>query len=211
MAFGENDRAVLFLKSAHANHNPSAFEAVQTAISEAKNIRMVDKVFSREELNGLLATCDCYVSLHRSEGFGLPIAECMRLAKPVIVTGYSGNMDFTTPQNSFLVDYCLSTINEDHGPYRKGCVWAEPDLKQAAELMRHVYENMEKAREFGRRAKRDIVELLSPRAIGQQIAQRLMRLVSMGKIGPLNDVKPSTVVESRGFIGMPFRNRAIAE
>ena len=195
MAFGENDRAVLFLKSAHANHNPSAFEAVQMAISEAKNIRMVDKVFSREELNGLLATCDCYVSLHRSEGFGLPIAECMRLAKPVIVTGYSGNMDFTTPQNSLLVDYRLTTIDEDHGPYRKGCVWAEPDLKQAAELMRDVYENGEKAREFGRRAKQDIVELLSPQGIGQQIAQRLMRLASIGKIGTPTKVKPSVAIE----------------
>ena len=197
MAFGENDRAFLFLKSAHANHNPSALETVQTAISKAKNIRIVDKVFSRAEINALTATCDCYVSLHRSEGFGLPIAESMRLAKPVIVTGYSGNMDFTTPQNSFLIDYRLSTINEDHGPYRKGYVWAEPDLKQAAERMRYVYENVEKAREFGRRAKQDVMELLSPRATGQQIAQRLMRLASMGKIRTSIDVKPSIIVESR--------------
>jgi glycosyltransferase involved in cell wall biosynthesis len=195
MAFGENDRAVLFLKSAHADHNPLAFEAVRRAVSKAKNIKLVDRVLSREEINALLANCDCYVSLHRSEGFGLPIAESMRLAKPVIVTGYSGNMDFTTPQNSFLVDYRLSTINEDYGPYRKGCVWAEPDLKQAAELMRDVYENMEKAREFGRRAKQDIVELLSPRGIGQQIAQRLMRLASIGKIATPLEVKPSAATE----------------
>jgi glycosyltransferase involved in cell wall biosynthesis/tetratricopeptide (TPR) repeat protein len=189
MAFGENDRAFLFLKSAHANHNPSALETVQTAVSKAKNIRIVDKVFSRAEINALVATCDCYVSLHRSEGFGLPIAESMRLAKPVIVTGYSGNMDFTTPQNSFLIDYQLSTINEDHGPYRKGYVWADPDLNQAAELMRHVYENVEKAREFGRRARQDILELLSPRAVGQQISQRLMRMASMGKIGYPDDIQ----------------------
>jgi glycosyltransferase involved in cell wall biosynthesis len=197
MAFGENDRAVLFLKSAHANHNPSGFEAVQTAVSKVKNIKIVDKVFSREEVNALMTTCDCYVSLHRSEGFGLPIAESMRLAKPVIVTGYSGNVDFTTPQNSFLVDYRLSTINEDHGPYRKGYVWAEPDLKQAAELMRDVYDNNGKAREFGRRAKQDIVELLSPQGIGQQIAQRLMRLASIGKISIDTALKPGVALEGR--------------
>ena len=183
MAFGEDDRAFLFLKSAHANHNPSALEAIQTAISKRKNIRIVDKVFSREEINALVATSDCYVSLHRSEGFGLPIAESMRFAKPVIVTAYSANMDFTTPQNSFLIDYRLTCIREDHGPYRRGYVWAEPDLDQAAELMRYVYENTEKAQEVGRRAKQDILELLVPRAVGQQIADRLMRLASMAKIG----------------------------
>ena len=78
------------------------------------------------------------LSLHRSEGFGRGIAEAPLLEKPVIVTGYSGNMDFTNPQNACLVDYQLVDVGPDEYPHAAGQRWADPDLEQAAEYMRRV-------------------------------------------------------------------------
>ena len=194
-AFSKRDNTTLVLHVAHPEHDPAAAEVLNLACRESK-IRIIDRLMNRVESNTLMAMCDCYVSLHRSEGFGFTIAEAMALEKPVIVTAYSGNMDFTSPGNSLLVKYKLVEIDRDYGPYRKGWVWADPDLDHAAQLMRDVYENMAKAQEIGRQAKQDILELLSPRAVGQQIADRLMRIASMGK-GDTNEVKPSVVIEAQ--------------
>ena len=68
---------------------------------------MIDRYLDPLDNSSLIALCDCYVSLHRAEGFGLGPAEAMWLGKPVIATGYSGNLDFMTPTNSLLVDYRL--------------------------------------------------------------------------------------------------------
>ncbi len=90
--------------------------------------------YTRLETNDLMACADCYVSLHRAEGFGLGLAEAMYLGKPAIATNYSGNVDFMTPENSYLVEYRLrKVVAEDHiyNPYgatvyKPGFLWADP-------------------------------------------------------------------------------------
>ena len=72
---------------------------------------MVDAYLEPAQNAALLARADCYVSLHRSEGFGLTLAESMALGTPVIATGYSGNTDFTTPHNSYLVDWTPTRVD----------------------------------------------------------------------------------------------------
>jgi glycosyltransferase involved in cell wall biosynthesis len=181
IAFREKENAALILKVAHSEQYPAALQVLRRACAKS-NIRILEGIFSRQELNTLLSLCDCYVSLHRSEGFGIPIAEAMTLGKPVIVTGYSGNMDFTTLSNSFLVKFKLTEISRDYGPYRKGWVWAEPDIEHAAELMRYVYQNPVSAGKVGQRAKQDLAEVYEPRKVSQHIKERLFRLASMGKI-----------------------------
>ncbi len=89
----------------------------------------------------MTAACDCYVSLHRSEGFGLTMAEAMLLEKPVIATRYSGNLAFMTDANSFLCDYKLRRIGKGSEPYPPDARWAEPDIAHAAKLMRFVHDN----------------------------------------------------------------------
>jgi glycosyltransferase involved in cell wall biosynthesis len=188
-AFRKQDDAVLVLKCSHSS--PALLKAVGAptdVVREVKeaaagaNIHLMDGVLSREETNTLLFLSDCYVSLHRSEGFGLPLAEAMSLEKPVIATAYSGNMDFMTPANSFLVKYTLAELERDCGPYRKGCVWAEPDVDHAAELMRFVYENRTRAQEVGRKAREDVLLGLHPRVVGAQIKSRLLKLAGSGKV-----------------------------
>jgi glycosyltransferase involved in cell wall biosynthesis len=85
--------------------------------------------------------CDVFLSLHRSEGIGLSIAQSMLLCKPVIATNYSGNTDFTRSDNSCLVDYKLIEVKRDEYPHSKGQVWADPNLDQAASYMRRLVED----------------------------------------------------------------------
>jgi hypothetical protein len=105
----------------------------------------------------------------------------MSLAKPVIATSYSGNLDFMTPANSFLVRYDLVELERDHGPYKKGSVWADPDLDHAAELMRFVYERRKAAKEVGRKAQEDVRRTLSPVVVGRKIKDRLLQIAAFGK------------------------------
>ena len=120
-----------------------------------------------------MGLCDCYVSLHRSEGLGLTMAEAMALGKPVIATGYSGNVDFMTPENSYLVNYTVGAVPRGADPYPKGSPWAEPDLDDAAELMRRVYEAPREAAARGERAREDILTKHDPASSGAVAARRL--------------------------------------
>ena len=86
----------------------------------------------------LQASCDCYVSLHRSEGLGLGMAECMLLGKPVVATAYSGNLAFMDADNSCLVDYSLIPVREGEYPAWQDQHWAEPDIEQAAAYLRRL-------------------------------------------------------------------------
>ena len=137
---------------------------------------VIDRFLSRDETWGLLGACDLLVSLHRSEGFGLILAEAMSLGKLVVATGYSGNMDFMTPSNSFLVNFTRTTLQRDIGPYPAGSHWAEPDVEHAAEAIHHALTHPATARRIGARAAKDIAQTLGPAAIAALISSRLQRL-----------------------------------
>jgi glycosyltransferase involved in cell wall biosynthesis len=189
-AFKPRDRVTLVLKSSHADEYPSERRELEQAV-KGSNVILLDQTLSREDTDALLNLCDCYVSLHRSEGFGLTMLEAMSLGKPVIATGYSGNVDFMTPLNSFLVNYRLVSLDKDYTPYPKDSVWADPDQDHAAELMRSVYRNKKMARDIGRQAQKDVTEKLSEAAVGAIIRERLTTLASMGKIS-MPDALPQT-------------------
>jgi glycosyltransferase involved in cell wall biosynthesis len=116
---------------------------------------------------------DCFVSLHRAEGFGLGLAEAMLLGKPVIATRYSGNLDFMGPENSLLVDYERVEIKEDRPIYPRGEFWAEPSVQHAAAYMREVFEHPEEARARAERAQAGIERLLCLEAAGKRMRERL--------------------------------------
>ena len=116
------------------------------------------------ELTGLLSTCDCYVSLHRSEGFGYGPADAMALGKPVITTGYSGVTDFCTPETALLVDYVLEHVPPGAYPYMddsRQYHWASPDVDAAAFQMRSLYENPQAGKRLGESGRQRIRELYS--------------------------------------------------
>ena len=181
-AFDVDDRATLLLKVGRAEHDGMNFAHLRRQAG-GRSIRFLTTPLSRARCNGLLAACDCYVSLHRSEGFGLSLAEAMLLGKPVIATAYSGNMDFMTPENGMLVDYKLTPVPEGLPFYKPGPRWAEPSVDHAAEWMRWAYENRRAAADIGRAGREHIVAHYSRHAVGKLIAERLATIAGRSTAG----------------------------
>jgi glycosyltransferase involved in cell wall biosynthesis len=179
-AFAPGEGPQLVIKTLHGALRPMWFDRLRWLARDRADIHIVDRALSGAERDALMAGCDCYVSLHRAEGFGLTIAEAMALGKPVIATAYSGNLDFMTPMNGYLVEYALTRVGPDGEQYPPNGTWADPDLEHAAHLMRHVYEHPEEARAKGERARRTVAETLSADAVGRLIGDRLRRLERSG-------------------------------
>ena len=138
-AFGPEFTNVRFIiKASNLNKLPIDRERLMRLAATTPAITVIDRYLDHEAVYNLMAAADVYVSLHAAEGYGLTILEAMSLGTPAICTGYSGNMDFTTSENSWLVDYALIRTNEIAGPYPKGSIWASPDREHAAMLMRHA-------------------------------------------------------------------------
>lgn len=177
-AFGGRPDAHLLVKVLHAHHDEPGFHALRHAAGGAANIRIMTSPLSREEMYGLTALCDAYVALHRSEGFGFPLAEAMAFGKPVIATGYSSNVDFMNNANSLLVEYRLVPIERDDGPYRRGAVWADADIDHAAACMRRLVDEPGLARRLGDQARLDMARDLSDEAVGRRIRARLEEIAA---------------------------------
>ena len=157
-AFGASDGAVLVLKTMNGRSNLQNLEQLRWLSRDRPDIIVIDEVFDQVRAGSLTNVCDCYVSLHRSEGLGLTMAEAMLLEKPVIATGYSGNLDFATVDVAHLVRWQLTTVPASAGGYQPGAVWADPDLGHAAELMRKVFDDREVARHLGTAARSRLLE-----------------------------------------------------
>jgi glycosyltransferase involved in cell wall biosynthesis len=156
-AFAPGEGPVLVLKSINGHIRLGELERVRSAIGERQDILLIDGYYSAAQKNALIGLCDCYVSLHRSEGFGLTMAEALALGKPVVATGYSGNLHFMTRENSYLVDYVSVPIPAGCDPYPVTGTWADPDLHQAADRLREVYERPDIAAAKAQRGREDVL------------------------------------------------------
>lgn len=135
--------------------------------------RLMDDYLDRLEVNALISLCDVYISLHRSEGFGLTMAEAMYLGKPVIATAYSGNVDFMNEENSYLVPFNLVPLGKPYPPYQAHEVWANPDIRAAAYYLREIYEDYDSAKAKGAKAAQYIRQHYNFQTRGEKIAARL--------------------------------------
>ena len=138
-AFAPTDFGVrLVLKVSGANCDPHEYQRLLAAADQDCRIVINNKTQSQEGMHQLFNRCDAYVSLHRSEGFGRTIAEAMLHKKPVIATAWSGSMDLTEHEVSFLCDFFLRPVADREYVESKGQIWAEPDIAHAAYLMAYV-------------------------------------------------------------------------
>lgn len=165
-AFADHPDVVLYIKTTNADRHGSEDEELRAAAAGRSNIVIRDGYVSSDDYFSMLAACDCYVSLHRSEGFGLTVAEAMALGKPVISTAYSSTLEFANESNSFLVPARLTEVGEHAPPYPPRSHWAEPDVAAAAQQMARVYADPAAAAAVGARARADILALHSPSARG---------------------------------------------
>ena len=179
-AFPEPDGQLLCLKSINGDRARDDFAKVRAAAADRSDIVLSDGYIDHDRLTALTALCDCYVSLHRSEGFGLTIAEAMAYGKPAIATGYSGNLAFMDDESGFLVPHSLTSLEHAIGPYPAGTVWADPDLDEAARFMRRVVEDPAAAQERGRRGREAVATRQSLERAASFLAERVPQLQELG-------------------------------
>jgi hypothetical protein len=177
-AFAPGSGASLVIKCINRETQPDEYDRLRLTARGHPDVHIIDRYVSVQEKDAMLAAANCYVSLHRSEGFGLTPAEAMYLGKPVIATGYSGNLEYMTPENSYLVDYELKPIGSGNYPYPADGEWADPDTDHAARLMREVVEDRVAAERRGRQAALDIRRGFSPDAAGETMERRLEQVRS---------------------------------
>ncbi len=181
----------LVIKSICGDEFPAEREALAAATRDRPEIHLLKDTVSAGMKDAMIAGCDCYVSLHRSEGLGLTMAEAMYFGRPVIATAYSGNLDFMNEGNSYLVPHTMVEIGPDADPYPAEQEWAEPDLEQASALMRQVFENPEAAALRGRRAADDIRRTHSPQAAAEAIKLRIGQIKRASLIARLERPSPA--------------------
>ena len=172
------DGATLVLKVQNVAGNEADFAALQSSVRDLAGTVLITETLSRADIYALEAACDCFVSLHRSEGFGLAVAESMFLGKPVISTDWSATAEFVTPENGCPVRATLVTLEQNHGPYAKGSTWADPDPADAAEHMRRLFADRALAAKLGAAARQTIMARFSPAAIGARYRRRLASIAT---------------------------------
>jgi glycosyltransferase involved in cell wall biosynthesis len=164
--------AALVIKTAGGALFPDEVARLTRAAAEHPDVVVIDGSLAADEYRALTESANAYVSLHRAEGFGLTIAEAMALGKPAIATAYSGNLEFMSPDNSYLVPYTLTPVSEGT-PYPADAQWADPDLDVAASQLRAVYDDREEATRRGQEGRRTLATTRSFSVAGQFIADRL--------------------------------------
>lgn len=175
-AFIENEGPILVIKSVNGNHFPGKLESLMSYAEGRKDIIFFNEHFDHSKVGALRNLCDCYVSLHRSEGLGLTISEAMCLGKPVIATGYSGNMDFMTKNNSIPISWEYTSVGPNAEPYQADGQWAEPNINEASHAMRYLYSNQAMAKKLGNQAKKDMEEKFSLETCGHRMVEHLNTL-----------------------------------
>jgi glycosyltransferase involved in cell wall biosynthesis len=176
-AFSPADGAHLVLKSINGDLHAAALERLRLA-TDRPDVDVMDGYLSWWETRALMELADCYASLHRSEGFGLTMAEAMALGKPVVATGWSGNLDFMDDRVACLVPADLVPVPPDVPVYGGIGRWADPDIDAAARALRWVHDEPTAAAALGARARDHLVATRSPVQAGRFLAEQCERLRS---------------------------------
>ena len=154
-AFSNKPNTMLVFKTMSAKRYPervSELEALARELGVADRFKMISNYIPEADLYGLTNACDCYLSLHRGEGFGLGVAEAMSLGKPVIVTDYSATTEFCNSENSIPVPFKMISVRRDqidNSAYNDVKEWADPDIDAAAQTLQALYQSPELCTDIG--------------------------------------------------------------
>jgi len=179
-----HEKAGLVIKTRNLAQNSSNadrkhWEQTAKHIEKDPRIKLIDATLPEDAMTGLYQVTDCYVSLHRSEGFGYGPAEALYWGKPAIVTAYSGVCDFCTESTAKLVDYKLIAVKPGEYPYLdsdRSYFWADPNIGTASRHMRSLYEDPQPALNLAKQGQSLIRERYSIPALAQRYAARLNQL-----------------------------------
>lgn len=169
---GRNDTGIV-IKVQNRAGNHDDWLQLSDEIAGLPGAVLLSETLKRSEVYELQSACDVFVSLHCSEGFGLSVAECMYLGKPVISTDWSGTAEFVNAENGCPVRYSLVKLKKDIGPYDKGQIWADADIEHAAWWMTKLAGDPALCERLGAAARRTMQERFAPNVIGDRYRRRL--------------------------------------
>ena len=178
-AFNPNDTGVrLIVKLTNTETDLIEFKKVQSLIDDYHNIQLINEHLTPQKIALLYQNSDVYVSLHRSEGFGLTISDAYSFGLPVIATGYSGNLDILlNNKNSLLVDYDLIQVGEERLRYQSDDIWAEPNIENAKEKMIKVREEFNKCFDEALEVREKLRQNFNLNKIGEKMLCRINSLM----------------------------------
>jgi glycosyltransferase involved in cell wall biosynthesis len=173
-AFAAGEGPLLVIKTMNGHQRWANHQRVRAAADGRDDIRVWDETLDRADQMALVAAADCMVSLHRSEGLGLHLAEAMWLGTPAIATRYSGNLDFMDDDNSLLIDYRLVNVEHGEDVYPPTAMWAAPDIEQAAAAMRRIAGDPALRARLASAGRRAMEQQPTPAETGRLISQLLL-------------------------------------
>jgi glycosyltransferase involved in cell wall biosynthesis len=168
----KTDSSPLLVVKCHGAGNRAVYEPqLRAAVSRNPNMTLIDRVMSAQDIRQLQAASDIYLSLHRSEGFGLNLAECMAAGKLTIATRFSGNLDFMDDSNSLLLDYDMRPVREGEYIAWQGQWWAAPRHDDAVSALRLAAGSSGLRGRLGAAARAHVGAELSDARIGARMAE----------------------------------------
>lgn len=180
LAFGTHPQAALVIKINNASQ--ADLDKLKGWLKGLENVYLLQGTYPKDKVYSLISLCDVFVSLHRSEGFGLPMAEAMLLKTPCIATNYSANRDFMDGNTACLVDYAMVEVElENHPVYTKGNRWAQPDIQQAADYMRRLFSDKAYYKAIQSGAYQFISQTYSLQACAERINGRIGEILKENK------------------------------
>jgi len=148
-------------------------DTLRTLIGDDPDIFIIDQPLNRNQYRALQSLADVFVSLHRSEGFGLNMAEVMGLGKPVVATAWSGNLDFMDDDCAVLIPFALTPVPDGAYPHGQGQRWATPNHDTAVDAMRRLYREHDLRRSLGIAARDRIAAHCARAPVSRLVADRL--------------------------------------
>lgn len=147
-----------------------------------ERVHVVYHRLSNTEKNSLINCCDSFISLHRAEGFGLVIAEAMGLGKPVVATGFSGNMDYMNEHNSCMVDFESVVVGKGNFPFSAKDKWAKPDISGASEFMVKLTQDKLFYQAISERAKQTMQDRFNTKTVSDKVRDRIAKVIEENRV-----------------------------
>ena len=175
-AFAPGQRDVKLVVKVRGGQDSGIREWLAAKTSADPRIEVIDQTLNRDQMDAMMQSCDVFISLHRSEGFGLGAAEALAAGKAVVATDYAATTDLITPDTGYPVAYDLVPVKRGDYPGWEGQVWAEPKLDAMVAALRSVYEDRSAARAKGLRGQALLRELFAPAVVGARVQELLQNL-----------------------------------
>jgi glycosyltransferase involved in cell wall biosynthesis len=208
-AFADGQGPELVIKSVNGERFRSQREQLLSACRGRSDIHLIEDYLDADVVGSLIAHCAAYVSLHRAEGLGLTMSEAMSAGRPVIATGYSGNLDFMNDENSLLVGYELAEIPASARPYGPPTRWAEPDHAEAVRHLRWVFEHPGEAERLGARAQEVMRSSHGLDRSVRFVMERVRQIEQSLNAEPPEPAQPAPVPESRPTLALRACHRLL--